>query len=121
MINAEALWQEDIQQVICIYAKQLVEELRNSMYVAVRLDEFAKEVARRIKADAKAHGRYLEVSMRDVAGCLRNDSTVKIYVTANNAVLWLWSDWMLNRLINDVVNAAEKHKEAAIVYRAEGL
>jgi sugar-specific transcriptional regulator TrmB len=113
---------EDVQQVVCMYAKQLIDELRNSMYMAVRLDEFAKEVSRRVKAEAKrAYGVPVEVSVRDVAACLAQDSTVKIYVTAKSGVVWLWSDWMLNRFINDVVNAVEKYKEAAIIYRAEGL
>lgn len=99
---------------ICKHVNQLIDDMRSDMYMAVRIDEFVKLVNERLRIE---EGNATEATVYDVVTCLRYDPTVKVYITANSIVLWLWSDWMLHRLINEAVDAAEKHREVMVSYR----
>ena len=79
--------------------RQLIDDLRSDMYMAVRMDEFVKLVNERLR---------VEVGERDVKECLRYDTTVKIVETKNAEVIWLWEKCY--ELIEKVADMAARYR-----------
>jgi hypothetical protein len=93
---------------ICKRVRELIDDMRTDVYLAVRLDEFVKMVADSLDAPATAD---------DVKKCIRRDSTVRIVETRDVEVLWLWDGWRLHSLIDHVVDMARRYR--AVLTEAE--
>jgi hypothetical protein len=82
------------QNAVCKKARELINDMRADIYLAVRLDEFVRLVADSLDAPVTAD---------DVKACIRHDDTVKIIKMGNAEVLWLWNGWYYHRLVDSVV------------------
>ena len=96
--------------VVCAKVRELIDDMRADIFLAVRLDEFVKMVADSLDGDAP-------VTADDVKKCIRHDSTVRMVSVGDKEVLWLWSGWRLYSLIDHVVNMARRHR--AVLAEAE--
>jgi hypothetical protein len=88
---------------VCRKVRQQIEDMRSDMYLALTLEEFAKHIN-----EAEEDGA---ITVDDVKTCIKHDATVKIIETDGKEVLWLWDDWYMNMLMNEIAKLAVRYKE----------
>jgi hypothetical protein len=102
---------------ICRYIYQWIDDLRNDLYVAVRIDRFlqlANGYLEEVGVD-DIDGELESVSESDLKECIKYDSTVKIVKARDGTeVLILWGDWRLYDLVNKIIEVAAKEGETAV-------
>jgi len=95
------------KEIVCRHVRDLIDDMRSDMYLAVRLNEFVKLVNERIKAYAEERGvEAVEVAEEDVKRCIRYYDEVKI---VDDDVLWLWGGWYAYYLVEKVADMARKY------------
>jgi hypothetical protein len=100
-----------MMQEICRHVHQLIDDLRTDLFLAVRLDEFVKDVNERIKIDAEERGiEAVEASERDVIECIKRYDDVKVTDLNDVKVLWLWAGWYSYYLIEKIADMAKKYR-----------
>jgi hypothetical protein len=100
------------KQIVCSYVRDLIHDLRDDMFLAMRLDDFVDEVNYRIKADAEWN--HVEppavATADDVKQCIKYYDDVKIIDSGGVEVLWLWSGWYAYYLTEAVARVARRYR-----------
>jgi hypothetical protein len=97
-----------VQEMICKHTKQLIEDLKSDMYLAVRMDEFMEMLAGRVNAELEALGKEpIKIDDEFVMDCIYREENVKVY-RYGKYVLWLWHN-EVNVLISMILYDAYKH------------
>ncbi len=98
-------WQQNPSDV-CSRIKQLIDDLRSDLFVALTLDRFVIYVN---------DPEMPKVTKDDVKACVKNDETVKIVSINGKEVMWLWEGWRLYDLARKTVSLASEYGEAVVI------
>jgi len=106
------------RDVVCSEVKSLIIDMRDDMYLAVRMDEFVKTVNETLRVRAEERGQeHIQITADDVKRCLKYDDDVKIVADKDGEVLWLWSGAYAYLLVDIIARKALKY--GAILAEAE--
>jgi len=91
---------------VCRRVKQLIDDLRSDLFIALTLDRFVIYV--------NDPGRPT-ITKDDVKACLKHDDTVKIVDINGKEIMLLWNGWRLHDLIDRSVDLAREYGEAVVI------
>ena len=99
-----------IKELICKYTKQLIDDMRSDMYLAVRIEEFLDILSGRINVELEEQGKKpIKIDDRIVMECLYRDKRVEVHRYVNTYILWLWNEEM-EVLKSMILNDAYKYR-----------
>jgi hypothetical protein len=102
-------WQQ--KPPVCAKVNELISDLREDKYLAVRMDEFVRWLNKRMQLEAEERGEVaVKASAEDVKECIRYDTTVKVVKTKDAEVLWLWEAWYYYELIDKIADMARRYR-----------
>jgi hypothetical protein len=101
---AGGAWQQN--PPVCRRVKQLIDDLRDELYVALTLDVFVIYVN---------DPGLPAVTKEDVKACLKYDDTVKIVNVNGKEIVWLWDGQRLYEFVDRAVNLASEYSEAVVI------
>ncbi|MFZ8811042.1 MAG: hypothetical protein ACO2PN_23405 [Pyrobaculum sp.] len=96
-------WQQN--PPICQQARQLVDDMRADLYLAVALEEFARYINEFYEVEAE------KVTVDEVRSCIENYNEVKIVEVGGKEVIWLWGGRYAYMLEKMAVEWAAKYRE----------
>ena len=102
-------WQQ--KPPVCSRVKQLIDDLRSDLLIALTLDRFVVYVN-----DPKLPA----ITKDDVKACLKYDDTVEIVNVNGKEIVLLWSGWRFHELVDRAVDLVNKYGEDASADRRRG-
>jgi len=88
---------------ICKKVRELIDDMRADIYLAVRLDEFVRLIAEGLDEGTP-------VTLDDAKACIKYDDTVRVIKMGDVEVLWLWGGWYLHRLMDSAADMALRYR-----------